>query len=129
MYEVAVDTAKRPSPDRKPLPGDAWDTPTRSMVYDLREYWTSAMSIIDEVDADKFLKVAAFTAGLHLPDMAKAHNEYQHSLITLIENNSHFSKMSSSQMSKVITEEIERGTEWKFHTGISNSVGIRNFNI
>jgi hypothetical protein len=127
IHDLAVESAVRPSADRRPLPGDAWDQSSRSMVYDLRDYLISAMSIIDQVDPEKFLKVASFSGGLHLPDMARAQNEYQNCLISLIENNVHFSKISFSQISKLISEEIERGTEWKFHTSISKSEFIPLF--
>ena len=127
VHDLSVEAALSPSLDRRPLPGEAWDDPTRSMVYDLRDYWISAMSILDQVDPEKFLKVASFSGGLHLPDMARAQNEYQNCLISLIENNIHFSKFSFSQISKLISEEIERGTEWKFQTSISKSELIPSF--
>jgi len=111
MHEDALNQGISSSPDRRPLPGEAYDKVTKLQIVDLRDYVISALSV--EFEPEHFLKVVSFMGGMYLPDIAKAHNEYHASLLGVIENYSQFSGIRPSRLSVLISESIEYGTEWK----------------
>lgn len=114
LYEDAFDKGIASSPDRRPLPSEAYDNVSKLQVVDLTDYVISALSI--EFEPEYFLKVVSFMGGMYLPDIAKAHNEYQGSLLGVIENHSQFSGIRPSKLSVLISESIEYGTEWKYQS-------------